>query len=170
VTAPREVVSRTWQGAAPCALALSVLAACAASDPVVRLRVDAASNVNDERSVYVLVRTVQESDFQLESYDEVAAQVVHPDDSVVDMAVALPGVPLSFSLKSPPPKKRVAVYAMFERPVCGAWRVLLPEKVPAFAELRLEDGRLCFVGEGGECVVHGCGSTVATAGSVKPKQ
>ena len=149
-------------GAALCPLILTVLASCGASDPVVRLRVDAASNVNDERSVYVLVRTVQESDFQMESYDEVAAQVVHPDESVVDMAVALPGVPLSFALKSPPAKKRVAVYAMFERPMCGAWRVLLPEKVPAFAKLRLDDGRLCFVGESGECVAQGCGSTVAT--------
>jgi hypothetical protein len=153
------------RGAAVCALILTALTSCGASDPVVRLRVDAASNVNDERSVYVLVRTVQESDFQMESYDEVAAQVVHPDESVIDMAVALPGVPLSFALKSPPPKKRVAVYAMFERPMCGAWRVLLPEKVPAFAQLRLEDGRLCFVGEGGECIAQGCGSTVATTES-----
>lgn len=127
------------------------------AEPVVQLRVDSAANVNDQRSVYVVVRTVQESDYRMESYDEVAAKVVHPDESVVDMAVALPGVPLSFSMKPPPAKKRVAVYALFERPVCGAWRVLLPEKAPEKAQLQLNDGKLCLFDAGGECVAQGCG-------------
>jgi hypothetical protein len=141
------------------AVLASALGGC--GDPTVQLRVDSASNVNGQRSVYVLVRAVQEADFRMESYDEVAARVVHPDDSVQDMAVALPGVPVSFSLKVPS-KGRLAVYAMFERPVCGAWRVLLPKKAPDQAELRLDDGKLCLLDEGGECVAEGCG--VDTAG------
>lgn len=136
-------------------VALGATLGCGPS--VLRLQVDSASNVNDERSVYVLVRTVQESDYRMESYDEVAAKVVHPDESVVDVAVALPGVSLKFSMLAPPAKKRVAVYAMFERPACGAWRVLLPEKAPERAELRLSDGKLCLVAESGECVAQGCG-------------
>ena len=141
----------------PSALVLLLTAAlggCGGS--VVRLRVDSASNVNGQRSVYVLVRTVQEADFRMESYDEVAAKVVHPDDSVQDMAVALPGVPVSFALKGPL-KGRVAIYALFERPVCGAWRVLLPKEAPSQAELRLGDGKLCLVDERGECVAQSCG-------------
>jgi hypothetical protein len=135
------------------------LSGCAAPAPVVQLRVASASNVNDQRSVYVLVRTVQESDYRMESYDEVAGKVVEPDESVVDMAVALPGVPLAFSLGAPAkPKQRIAVYALFERPVCGAWRVLLPEKAANNVELRLNDGKLCLVGERGECVAQGCGA------------
>jgi hypothetical protein len=137
-------------------IALGATLGCGPS--VVRLRVDSASNVNDQRSVYVLVRTVQEADYRMESYDEVAAKVVHPDESVVDVAVALPGVSLKFSMLTPPAKKRVAVYAMFERPVCGAWRVLLPEKAPEQAELRLSDGKLCLVAESGECIAQGCGA------------
>jgi hypothetical protein len=132
-------------------------------ESVVHLRVDSAANVNDQRSVYVLVRTVQESDYRMESYDEVAAKVVHPDESVVDMAVALPGVPLSFAMKTPPAKKRVAVYAMFEHPVCGAWRVLLPEKAPEQTQLQLHDGKLCLVDAGGECVAQGCSSVDGAA-------
>jgi hypothetical protein len=130
-----------------------LLAGC--GDSVVRLRVDSASNVNGQRSVYVLVRTVQEADYRMESYDEIAAKVVHPDESVQDMAVALPGVPVSFSLKKPA-KGRVAIYALFERPVCGAWRVLLAKETPSQAELRLDDGKLCLVDERGECVAQGC--------------
>ena len=151
--APSETTPllRSWS-----ALGALVALGCA-SDPGVRVRVDSASNVNDQRSVYVLVRAVQEADYRMESYDEVAAKVVHPDDSVEDMAVALPGVSLTFSLKVPPSKKRVAVYAMFERPVCGAWRVLLPENPPESAEVRLYDGRLCLVGEDGQCIAQGCG-------------
>jgi hypothetical protein len=138
---------------------LLTFSSCASPAPVVQLRVASASNVNDRRSVYVLVRTVQESDYRLESYDEVASKVVDPDDSVVDMAVALPGVPLSFSLAAPAmPKQRIAVYAMFERPVCGAWRVLLPEKSRATAELRLNGSKLCLVDERGECVAQSCGA------------
>jgi hypothetical protein len=153
------------------AIAVSALVGCA-SDPLVRVRVDSASNVNDQRSVYVLVRAVQESDYRMESYDEVAAKVVHPDDSVEDMAVALPGVPLSFSLKAPPSKKRVAVYAMFERPVCGAWRVLLPENPPTNIELRLYDGRLCLVDENGVCIAQGCGvgDVAAAVASTDPAE
>lgn len=146
------------------AAALGALFVGGCSDPVVRLRVNAASNVNDQRSVYVLVRTVQESDYRMESYDEVAAKVVHPDESVVDMAVALPGVPLAFSMKAPAAKQRVAVYALFERPLCGAWRVLLPEKPAENSELRLSDGKLCLVGERGECVAQGCGAGSVDAG------
>lgn len=140
-----------------------------ASDPGVKLRVDSASNVNDQRSVYLLVRAVQEADYRMESYDEVAAKVVQPDESVEDMAVALPGVPLTFALKEPPPKKRIAIYAMFERPVCGGWRVLLPESLSADVEVRLYDGRLCLVTEDGQCIVQGCGvgSVDATAASTE---
>jgi hypothetical protein len=153
------------------------LSGCATPTPIVQLHVASASNVNDQRSVYVLVRSVQESDYRMESYDELAAKVVHPDDSVVDMAVALPGVPLSFTLKGPAkPKQRIAVYALFERPVCGAWRVLLPEKTPTSAELRLDDGKLCLVGDSGECVAQGCGvggvetGASTTDSAAEPKQ
>ncbi len=134
------------------------LSACATPPRIVALRVASAANVNDQRSVYVLVRNVQEADYRLESYDEVASKVVAPDESIVRMAVALPGVPLSFSLPAPAPKQRIAVYALFGRPVCGAWRVLLPEQAPNNAELRLNDGKLCLVDEHGECVAQGCGA------------
>ncbi len=136
---------------------------CATPTPLVQLRVASASNVNDQRTVYVLVRSVQESDYRMESYDEVAAEVVHPDESVLNMAVALPGVPLSFSLPMPVKAQRIAVYALFERPVCGAWRVLLPQQAPTSAELRLGDGKLCLVGERGECVAQGCGAVDVNA-------
>lgn len=145
--------------ARPLLLLLALLGACA--EARVQVQVDSAANVNDRRSVYLLVRTLQESDYRTESYDEVAAKVVHPDESVADMAVALPGVPLSFSLPPPPAKKRVAVYALFERPVCGAWRVLLPEKPPQKARLQLSDGKLCLFDEQGECVAPSCGAGAA---------
>lgn len=141
----------------PFAFVAAVLGFACSSEPSLRVKVRSSSDVNDQRSVYVLVRTVEESEFRLESYDEIAAKVLNPDDSVQDVAVVLPGSSLSFSLKLPPAKKRIAVYAMFERPLCGAWRVLLPEAAP-HAELRLSDGRLCLVGEGGQCIVHGCGA------------
>lgn len=173
MTASRQMRSRLGRWVTHALLLLSTLGGCA-SAPVVQLRVDSASNVNDQRSVYVLVRAVQESDYRTESYDEVAAKVVHPDESVQDMAVALPGVRLSFSLKPPPSKQRVAVYAMFERPVCGAWRVLLPEKTPAQVELRLNDGRLCLVDERGQCIAAGCGAAgdpaLLATESAEPKQ
>lgn len=140
---------------------LCLLAGCSSPEQV-QIRVNSASNVNDQRSVYVLVRAVQEADYRTESYDEVAARVVHPDESVLEMSVALPGVPLSFTAEAPA-KARLAVYAFFERPRCGAWRVLLPEDAPLTAELRLSDGKLCLVGERGECVASPCVRDQTTA-------
>lgn len=134
------------------------LGSCSGTEHV-QIRLISAANVNARRSVYVLVRTVKESDYRTESYDEVAAKVVHPDESVVDMAVALPGVPLSFSPVPPAAKSRLAVYALFEQPRCGAWRVLLPEGTERALELRLNDGQLCLVGERGECVATACVSS-----------
>jgi hypothetical protein len=143
-------------------LALALLLAGCSSPEQVQIRMNSASNVNEQRSVYVLVRAVQEADYRTESYDEVAAKVVHPDESVLEMSVALPGVPLSFS-QAAPAKGRLAVYAFFERPRCGAWRVLLPEEAPPTVDLRLSDGKLCLVGERGECVASPCVSERMTA-------
>ncbi|HKO53770.1 MAG TPA: hypothetical protein VJV79_38950 [Polyangiaceae bacterium] len=131
----------------------ALLIGCAAER--IQIRVDSAKNVNEQRSVYLLVRKVEEADYRQESYDEVAARVVHPDDSVVGMAVALPGVPQSFSFAAPE-KGRVAVYALFERPKCGAWRVLVPASALPKVELRLSDGRICLLGDAGECVATEC--------------
>jgi hypothetical protein len=128
-----------------------------------QIRVDSAKNVNEQPTVYLLVRKVEEADYRKESYDEVAARVVHPDESVLGMAVALPGVPQAFSLPAPE-KGRVAVYALFERPKCGAWRVLVPASALPKVELRLSDGRICLVGAGGECVATEC----AAEGEEKP--
>jgi hypothetical protein len=161
--APREIGPLLRSSSA--LVLLSALLACS-STPAVKLRVDSTANINDQRSVYLLVRTVQEADYRMESYDEVAAKVVQPDDSIEHMAVALPGVSLTFTLKEPPPKKRVAIYAMFERPVCGGWRVLLPEKRSSDFQVRLYEGRLCLVGADGQCITQGCGGTeVASTGA-----
>ena len=120
-----------------------------------QIRIDSAPNVNEQRSVYVLVRTVDEASYRTESYDEVAARVVHPDDSVQIVAVALPGVRLAFTLPAPS-KGKIAVYALFERPRCGAWRVLLPPNASSAVNLRLSDGQLCLVDERGACVPTPC--------------
>jgi len=131
-----------------------VLAACSER---VQLRIDSAKNVNEQRSVYVLVRKVEDAAYRQETYDEVAARVMHPDESVLEMAVALPAVPLEFSMR-PPDKGRIAVYALFERPQCGQWRVLVPASALPKARLRISDGRLCLVAENGQCVPTECAS------------
>lgn len=130
------------------ALSVIVLAAgilsCAGGVPQIKLVVNPTGAMNGSRSCFLLARVVNEETFIAESYDDVAARAMDPDDSVQRKIVLLPGMPQEVTIDAPA-KGRLAIYALFRSPEDNGWRVLLPAKLPAKVELRLDRGLLCWV-------------------------
>jgi hypothetical protein len=122
-----------------------VLSSCGSAKQV-RLSIRPALDMNGSRSCYVLARTVEEKAFSTESYDDVAAKAMAPDDSVQDSVPVLPGRSQELTVLVPE-KGRIALYAMLGQPEDDRWRVLLPASPPAKVELRVERGRLCWTSE-----------------------
>jgi len=127
-------------------LLLLVLPACSSSAKQVRVLLRPSADLNGSRSCYVLARAVEEGEFSAESYDDVAAMVGTPDESVQRTVVLLPGRDQEITL-SPPEKGRLAFYALLRQPEDDGWRVLLPSPLPDKLELRLDRGRLCWAGD-----------------------
>lgn len=118
---------------AACAVAVLLLSGCAAKTP--SLVVQAPGNVNGGRPVYMLMRTVEEAKFTVDSYGSVAARVSTPDDSVVRTEVIYPGTLSSFPLSSPA-KGQLAVYFLFGSPT-GDWKMLLDKQLPQAMSIKL---------------------------------
>ncbi|UQA56288.1 hypothetical protein [Polyangium aurulentum] len=120
-------------------LAAALLVGCASS-PKVALRISPASDTNDRRPCYVLVRTVDTKTYMGDSYATIASMVMTPDDSVVASALVFPGTPKELTL-SPPQKGQLAVYVLFTYP-SGDWKTLLPSPSPEQVEIKLGQHRL----------------------------
>ena len=123
-----------------------VLAGCGSAKQV-RLSIHPSQDMNDSRSCYVLVRSVEEKAYGTESYSDVASKAMAPDESVQRSVAVLPGVAQELTV-SVPEKGRLAVYAMLRQPEDERWRVLLPASPPARVELRVERGRVCWTSAG----------------------
>lgn len=122
------------------------LLGCGPTTKQVRLSIRPSLDMNDTRSCYVVARAVEEKAFGAESYDEVAARAMAPDDSVQRTLPVLPGRVQEITVPVPE-KGRIAVYALLGRPEDERWRVLLPASPPAKVELRVDRGRLCWTSD-----------------------
>src|SRR4051812_33015978 len=91
------------------------LLSCNSAVKQVKIVVTPTGTLNGSRSCYLLARAVEEEAFIAESYDDVAARAMDPDDTVQHKIVLLPG--MSQELTLPWPKKgRLAIYALFRQP------------------------------------------------------
>ena len=124
----------------------TVLAGCTGAQRELRVAIRPSLDLNDSRSVYVVARFVPDDAYAVESYDEVARKAMPPDASVQRSVMVLPGV--AQEIRVPVPEKgRIALYAFFERPEDGTWRLLLPALTSKGVELRLGRARMCWIGE-----------------------
>jgi len=128
---------RTWL-AGP-VLAGGLLAAGCQSGPApLTIAVQSAAGANQGRSLYMIVRTVDEGTFLSDSYQDVATRVTSPDGSVVSTSVILPGssvsVPVTRQDKSP-----LGVYFFFTTPTNNSsWKTLIVQPLPDKVEIQLQ--------------------------------
>jgi hypothetical protein len=88
----------------------------------------------------MVVRTVDSKKYLSETYSDVAAKVVAPDDSVIETAVVYPGGEKSLRVKIPE-ETSVAVSFLFTAPD-GAWQALLDAPVPRSVDFDLLESRI----------------------------
>lgn len=138
---------------------LGLLAGCGI--PMLQLTVTADGDVNQQRTFYMLVRTVDSKQYLTESYAAVAAQVVTPDASVLASAI-LPSrtpVPLKIPITDAKP---LAIYFLFTTPA-GDWKTLLEPPLPKHLMIALGPGRIAKIERRGTL------KSQATAGTPKLK-
>lgn len=92
------------------------------------LQIRTLENVNDGRSVRVLVRRVDPKQFANDQYDTVVSLAEHPDDSVLSDQLLRPRSAIRLRLPLEPGVD-VGVYFLFSKPVADSWKVLLPGDV-----------------------------------------
>ncbi len=104
------------------------------------ISVSAAPNVNQSRPVYMVVRTLDSKAYLSQTYDEVVAKVITPDNSVIHTGVVYPGGTQQVNVKVPQ-SLPVAVSFLFTSPD-GAWQTLLDALVPGTVDIQLEGSRI----------------------------
>jgi hypothetical protein len=104
------------------------------------VRVNAPPGANQGRPLQMVVRAVDAKQYLTESYADVAKQVVHPDDSVVETLVVYPGTRTETRVKVPEDAS-LAVSFLFTTPD-GAWQVLLDAPFPGKVDIELEESRI----------------------------
>jgi hypothetical protein len=88
----------------------------------------------------MLVRKVDSKQYASESYSEVAARVVEPDESVLQREVIYPGTLQRIEVPLPA-KASLAVYFLFTTPD-GSWQMLLEPPVASSLDIELEGNRM----------------------------
>lgn len=104
------------------------------------ISVSAAANVNQSRPVYMVVRTVDSKAYLSQTYQEVVAKVITPDNSIIHTAVIYPGGTKQVSVKVPQ-SLPVAVSFLFTSPD-GEWQTLFDALVPGAVDIQLEGNRI----------------------------
>ncbi len=92
--------------------------------PMMELVVTADKTANNGQPVYLLVRTVNSSDFVSEDYQSVAGMVMRnpPDKTVLSTNLILPGKKTEIKFTKPD-NRSIGVYCMFTKP--GQWKMFM---------------------------------------------
>jgi hypothetical protein len=127
-----------WAGCLGWLFAALLASGCGPSHLTVNIRSPAGTNQG--RPLYMVVRAVDSKKYLSETYSDVAAKVVAPDDSVIETAVVYPGAERSLKVKIPD-ETSVAVSFLFTSPD-GAWQALLDTPVPRSVDFDLLENRI----------------------------
>jgi hypothetical protein len=127
-----------WAGCLGWLLAALLAGGCGPAHLTVNVR--SPAGINQGRPLYMVVRAVDSKKYLSETYSEVAAKVVAPDDSVIETAVVYPGGERSLRVKIPD-ETSVAVSFLFTSPD-GAWQALLDTPVPRSVDFDLLENRI----------------------------
>lgn len=106
------------------ALALLLCTGCGAKKPTMKFSVKADETSNYGQPVYLVVRTVNSSDFVSQDYQSVADLIMQnpPDETVLLTQLILPDRKTKFKIDKPD-NRSLAVYCMFTDP--DQWKVFL---------------------------------------------
>lgn len=119
----------TWR-IVPIFIATLLLSACASdpapiAPPTVGFEVTADAQANNNRLFYFVVRTANEKQFMLDSYEDVASKAFsdQPDPSVLGVFSIVPGTTQIYSINQPA-QGTIALYFLFTDPGLQ-WKKLL---------------------------------------------
>ncbi|MCP3940802.1 MAG: hypothetical protein GY710_04880 [Desulfobacteraceae bacterium] len=118
---------------------------CGGKTSVLTLTVQANETANKGQPVYLLVRTVNSSDFVTQDYQSVAGMVMlsPPDKSILSTNLILPGKQTKIKFDKPD-KKSIAVYCMFTDP--AQWKVFIQKPLQSKYKFFLEENNLFLQG------------------------
>ncbi len=120
-----------------CVLASALLMGCGKKSNMV---LHVSPRANDGRPIYMMLRAVNEAAFIKDSYQDVAARVATPDESVLATEVLYPNTNRTIEL-SVPAKGKIAVYFFFTSPT-GDWKLLLDNPPPKSTSIVVRDRRI----------------------------
>ncbi len=130
-------MSQAWRRLGWLILAV-VAGGCAPTHFTVNVKSSEAANQG--RPLYMVIRAVDSKQYLSETYSDVAAKVVTPDESVLEATVIYPGEDKQVRLKIPK-ELPVAISFLFTNPD-GAWQALLDVPIPAKVDMELQENRL----------------------------
>lgn len=116
--------------------------------PMLSLSVDAQSSANGGKLFYFLVRNVNEKQFVLDTYQEVAKKAFAdpPDPSVLGVYTVVPGNHQDLSLPKPN-QGQTALYFLFTQPGTH-WKTLLSEPLADAYSLHIPTGNQLYMQAG----------------------
>jgi hypothetical protein len=129
-----------WPGARFIGWLFAALLASGCSPTHFTVNVKSPPGANQGRPLYMVVRAVDSKQYMVETYADVAAKVVNPDDTVLQTVVVYPGTLKRVRVKIPP-EVPVAISFLFTTPD-GAWQELLDVPVPERIDLELQESRI----------------------------
>lgn len=142
----KDISGRYWPAVSGILVALLVLlgAGCGAKAPTVQFKVKSDKVVNDGQPVYLLVRTIDGSEFVTDDYDAIAAlfHAYPTDGSIVSTEFIIPGKTKKFVI-SKPDNKDLGVYCMFTKPE-AQWKLLIQKPLNKKYVILLENNEIQF--------------------------
>ena len=126
------------------AVLLLLSTGCSSKSPTVKFRVKSEKHTNEGQPVYLLVRTIDGSEFVTDDYDTIATlfHTIPTDASIVSKEFIIPGDTKKFVI-SKPDNKDLGVYCMFTRPN-AQWKLLIQKPLKKKYVLLLENNEVRF--------------------------
>ncbi len=118
---------------------------CSGKKPVLTLTINADETANQGQPVYLVVRTVNSSDFVTQDYQSVAGMIMlnPPDETIISTNLILPGKKIKIKFDKPD-NRSLAVYCMFTDP--AQWKVFMQKPLEKKYKFILEDNSLFLKG------------------------
>lgn len=108
----------------------------------IKFTFESVEKTNDSRSMYVVIRTVNNKDFMIESYDQIADMVYgdSPEQGFIVSYVILPGKEKNVTITKPE-DSAIAVYALFTQPG-KKWKMLIKAPFEKAYDIKLLDNSI----------------------------
>ena len=119
-----------------------VTSGCSSKTPEVSFKIKSQRMANEGQPVYILVRTINGSEFVTDDYDSIAAlfHAYPTDESILSTEFIIPGKTKKFTVTKPDGKD-IGVYCMFTKPE-AQWKLLLQKPLDKKYVIVLENNEV----------------------------